>query len=89
MASLSAGRELSDAPVLGGNSEEVVDTFAWTALGVVCGLGVLLFIAQKLQARRLSKVPPSECRSGEERTPIWVLASFFVCYSLLIPGLFS
>ena len=59
MAPLRPGRALSEEEayvvgVLGGNPESVVDAFAWTALGLVCGLSLLVYAAQKLQARRLS-----------------------------------
>lgn len=95
MAPLRPGRALSEEEayvvgVLGGNPESVVDAFAWTALGLVCGLSLLVYAAQKLQARRLSGAPPGkDGGGGEARTPLWVLASFALCYGLLIPGLFS
>lgn len=83
-----AGRELSEDAPAGGNSPQMVDTFAWTVLGVICGLGVVLYFGQKLQATLLKK-PPKLSRVGIPRTPNWVLASFAGCYALLIPGLFS
>mmetsp|Transcript_62146 Transcript_62146/g.85838 ORF Transcript_62146/g.85838 Transcript_62146/m.85838 type:complete len:497 (-) Transcript_62146:300-1790(-) len=81
-------RQLSDeqpGTKLGGNSEEVVDIFAWTALGVVCGAGLLFYAGREVR-RRLSKA--ADIDGDDHRTPSWVFVSFLTCYGLLIPGLF-
>jgi len=69
-----------------GNSERLVDTFAWTAIGVLLGSCVALYVGHKLQFK-LIQIPVHH--SGVSRTPAWVLFAFLGCYALLVPGLFT